>query len=320
MKKQTVFGILLLVTSFTVFAMGQKSLPEAPEHHELSIPSLVERTYSSTIQIEEETESVSGVNSYIASYQSEDSRIYSLFSVPEGPVPEEGFPVVIVAHGFIPPRQYSTVSSYRRIADIFSQNGYAVLKPDYRAHGNSQGETGSIYAFIHYAVDTMNLIAGLDTLENVNTDEVFIWGHSMGGDIALRTAVVMQEEIQAITLWGAVSEEFPESILHYWGRHSTIIAENIRESLEQEYNTKELARFSYHHFFERLDTGIMIHHGTEDEGAPFRWSIALSEDLEEAGIEHTFHQYPGEDHNFLNGSYNTVVQRDLDFFSSFLSE
>ena len=60
-------------------------------------------------------------------------------TVPNGPKPATGWPVVIFNHGYIPPAQYVTTERYVAYQDAFARAGYISFKSDYRGHGKSEG-------------------------------------------------------------------------------------------------------------------------------------------------------------------------------------
>ena len=110
-----------------------------PTPHPLTIAALRAREYpGSDLVIEQTLTPGSNYNRYIASYRSEGLKIYALLTVPRGQRPPSGWPVIIFNHGYIPPAQYRTTERYVAYVDAFARNGYIVLKPDYRGHGNAR--------------------------------------------------------------------------------------------------------------------------------------------------------------------------------------
>lgn len=110
------------------------------EPFNLSIEALRKGNYpGSDLIIEETLTPGSNYQRYIVSYLSEGLKIFALFTVPNGTQPKGGFPAIVFNHGYIPPSQYRTTERYTAYTDVFSRNGYILLKPDYRGHGDSQG-------------------------------------------------------------------------------------------------------------------------------------------------------------------------------------
>lgn len=93
-------------------------------------------------------------------------------------------PVIVMGHGMAAERRFGL----KPIAQAFNREGYAVLVPDYRGFGGSDGEP-------RYLVDArrhrQDLEAALDfagTLAGVNPYRRILWGASFGGGHALTIA------------------------------------------------------------------------------------------------------------------------------------
>ena len=157
----------------------------------MSIPSLAHRDYEKgEIRIEKKAEANKSFTSYIASYSSDGLKTYTLLNIPNTPKPANGFPVVIVNHGYINPAGYDTVSSYKSIADYFSQKGYLVLKPDYRGNSKSEIDNKALMRFA-YPIDVMNLISSIPSIKEANSNSVYLWGHSMGAEVTLKVIEII---------------------------------------------------------------------------------------------------------------------------------
>jgi len=163
----------------------------------LSIEVMRQKDYPGSDLVIEQT-LVDGPNyhQYIASYQSEGLKIYGLLTVPIGEKPNNGYPVIIFNHGFIPPKQYKTTERYVSYVDAFAWAGYIVFKSDYRGNGSSQGQPEGAYYSPSYTEDVLNALASLKKYPSVNQDKIGMWGHSMGGNITLRSLVVRPNDIK----------------------------------------------------------------------------------------------------------------------------
>src|SRR3972149_7689538 len=176
----------------------------ATQINPLTIESMRARKYEgSDLKIEEELEPGANYNTYIASYSSDGLKIYGLLTIPNKIPPDEGFPVIIFNHGYIPPEEYKSDERYVAYIDGFARNGYVVFKPDYRGHGNSQGRPEGAYFSPAYTIDVLNAMRSVERYPNVNPDKIGMWGHSMGGHITLRT-MVATPAIKAGVIWGGV--------------------------------------------------------------------------------------------------------------------
>jgi dipeptidyl aminopeptidase/acylaminoacyl peptidase len=81
--------------------------------------------------------------------------------VPQSEKPLNGWPVIIVNHGYITPQEYSTSDDYHYYTNEFSKNGYVVFKPDYRGNGKSEGTPKQSYISADYVTDDLNAIASI---------------------------------------------------------------------------------------------------------------------------------------------------------------
>ena len=200
---------------------------------------------------------------------------------------------------------------------FFAENGFLVLKPDYRGHDKSEKNDQGIFNYFAYSVDVLNLIYSLKSLYIADLDNIFMYGHSMGGGITI-TVLETIDMIKAATLWAPVSSEFPESILFYARRHNNNTVNKIKEYIENNFDEKDISKFSILKYAGDIKTPLIIHHGTADKDVPYKWSINLIKRLKEVNVKYTFYTYEGENHNLSRYSYYKVLKKDVDFFKSFI--
>lgn len=281
------------------------------ELNPLSIEGLRKRVYPEReIELQNAITTDEGLETWKFSYDSDGYTIYGLLEKPASEAPLKGWPVIIVAHGYIPPGVYSTVHNYRAVTRYYASNGFLVLKPDYRGHDRSEGNSGGPTATINYSIDVLNLINQIDSIPDADTDNIFLYGHSMGGEIGLRVLTV-SKALRGATLWAAVTKPFPN--LYFLRKRDPQEAERHLKSIEALFAPEEYSLLSPNNYFDSIDIPILIHHGTQDESVPFEWSISFREELDEAQVDYTFYQYPGENHN-ISKSFFKVMDRDMAFF------
>jgi alpha-beta hydrolase superfamily lysophospholipase len=90
--------------------------------------------------------------------------------------------IICLVHGF---GEHS--GRYAHVADFFNKNGYAFLAMDNRGHGNSEGKRGHAPNFDSYLDDIEVFLA--DTKQRLNDVPMFLYGHSMGGNLVLNYAI-----------------------------------------------------------------------------------------------------------------------------------
>ena len=119
-------------------------------------------------------------------------------------------------NGYIPPAQYRTTERYVAYVDGFARNGYIVIRPDYRGHGDSEGKPATAYDTPAYTIAVLNAMASAQRLPEADPHRVGMWGHSMGGTITLR-AMVVNADIKAGVIWAGGVADYPE-LMDRWQR------------------------------------------------------------------------------------------------------
>ncbi|HHY58469.1 MAG TPA: alpha/beta fold hydrolase [Chloroflexi bacterium] len=290
----------------------------------LTIDYLRRQTYpDQQLVIEETLASGANYNRYIASYLSEGLRINGLLTVPQGPAPATGWPVIIFNHGYIPPAIYRTTERYVAYVDGFARNGYIVFRPDYRGHAFSEGEARGAYGYPDYTIDVLNATAALKNYPAADPNRIGMWGHSMGGFITLR-AMVTDPDIKAGVIWAGVVADYPD-LLTKWRRSNntpapavTTQARRWRTQLQEQYGAPEdnpefYASISANSYLADLSGPIQLHHGTADASVPYEFSATLLAQLEAAGQVGELYTYAGDDHNISQG-FSEAMARSLAFF------
>ena len=94
------------------------------EPHPLQIEVMRQQSYpGSEIIFEQTLEPEETYNKYVVSYQSDGLKIYALMTVPIGPVPDTGWPVIVFNHGYVQPSEYSTTGNYVPYMDLLASSG-----------------------------------------------------------------------------------------------------------------------------------------------------------------------------------------------------
>ncbi len=323
-----IVGLFVLVTILVYQPESNKHFNEqsgqnvnpTPILPSMAVEFLKEKDYpGSDILIEESLTPESNYDRYIASYQSEGNKIYGLLAVPNTNKPENGYPIIVFLHGYIPPDEYQTTERYTAYQDELAKSGFITYKIDLRGHGNSEGEPVSAHFSEAYLVDTLNAISSLKKYSDADSDNIGIWGHSNGGEIGLRSMVV-SEEIDVGVFWAGVVGSFEDMLetynediafLNLETRSAPELVEN--QGLPSE-NPDFWRQIDPYFYLSDISGPVQLHHGTADESVPVELSISLKESLESANKEVELYQYSGGDHNLSSPHFSLAMERTIDFF------
>ncbi len=300
--------------------------PTPFEHKEMTIPFLRSREYKSTLSELSLLSSTSSYNSYLTSYTSDGLRINALLTKPTGNSPEGGWPAIIFIHGYIPPSQYQTTTRYVDHIDYLARNGFVVFKIDLRGHGDSEGEPGGAYYSSDYIIDALNAYAALDSTDFVN--KIGFWGHSMAGNVVLRS-LAAKPEIPAASIWAG-------AVFSYTDREKYGISDNSYrppELSQQRQRTRQRITESYgeassnHPFLKEvvptnylndLKGSIQLNHAIDDNVVNIGYSRDLDNLLDKTTVAHELNEYSSGGHNITGGSFTQAMQKTVEFFSKYL--
>ena len=185
------------------------------------------------------------------SYQSDGLALFARLDIPTSAAPVRGFPLVVLAPGWLPRDQalawdfaLTGSSTTGTVIDSLVAKGFAVVTAGYRGRGVVAGRhaegiafrdawgNGSYVSPVFYAIDVLNLLAGLGSLSDIdwsrwldtgpeprfNFRRVSLWGHSQGGDVALTALAVagrnprFPQPLLAASIWsGNIPDRFTQA-------------------------------------------------------------------------------------------------------------
>lgn len=323
--RSALVSVLLLLMSATA---GSKPAPK-------TIDELRAQNRDVSMTLVGEIDGGPGFVAYLYAYKSAGLKVHALVAVPVEPSPENGYPVLIANHGHHPePPKYGISEDgkdwrpgdyYRRIPELFAAQGFMVVMPDFRGHNNSEGYefTEGMLESSYYTEDVLNLLAGIGSLDRIDEDNIFMWGHSMGGEVTLRT-LVATDRVKGASIWSSMGGDIWDQSYYYsryensLSRDSSDVPKPVIEDLR-----KDIARFDGDfdtadveplNQLDYLRTPIIIHHSIGDRGAAYKWSERLAKELYMRGLPYEFYSYPGSDHFFQGDILLQAVERDADFF------
>lgn len=334
-----------LLQSPFIFQEEQKTYP----YKQYSFGELRNRVYNtSQIKLEKEIKKEENFTSYVFSYSPLGKRMTGQLNIPAEVTADT--PVIVMVRGYVPLEIFSTGTGTRNGAAAFANAGFITIAPDFFGYGDSDPEPDDTWqARFEKPIIIIELIHSIEKIGiPINdtqihaTNTIGIWGHSNGGQIALSVLEITKEPYPT-ALWAPVTAPFPYSIL-FFSDEDVDEGKGMRLWVNQLERDYELSDFSITHFLDGLLGPIQLHHGTADEAALKVWSdefvdkiekendrrAYLKEQYEDSAsesakaedpflqpIDVTYYQYPGADHNMVP-SWNTVVERDIDFYTKYL--
>jgi len=243
---------------------------------------------------------------------------FALMTLPTSPMPKSKYPVIILCHGYANPANYSTLRAYLGDMEFYSQHGFVVIKPDYRGQGVSftSGTPDGAYYSMSYNTDVMSLIAAVKQTPYLNKKDINLWGHSMGGYIALRAAV-LSPDVKSVILLSAPVGNIQDMYSKYTAVSDT--ANSVAQDIRNEELTAHGTPLSNPDFWNSvspldhlagLRAYVQIHVGSADKTVPPAFSAELNEALTKAHKAHSYYAYNGATHGLKQQS-STIWARSL---------
>ena len=291
--------------------------PATPEPYEqYTIDALRQRTYGEgTIEVVETMEENDRFTRYLIRYPSDGLNIYGFVNVPKGEGP---FPVIVVIHGFVDPATYETLDYTTPAADALTQAGYLIFHPNLRGYPPS--DHGDNLFRVGMAVDVLNLLAMIkakagpsELFANAAPERIGLWGHSMGGNIALRVLAVTSD-IKATLLYASMSGDET--------RNAALLSSISPDpALQAELAAPPaiMKKISPMYYYTNITSPIQLHHGTADQTVPIAWAEETCSLLTDAGAQVECIYYPDEDHTFRSRVANQFGESVLAFYATHLS-
>ena len=261
--------------------------------------------------------------------------------------------------------EYRNTDFYAQVITRYAKEGFVVFFPDYRGYGqsethgqhagnwqldrngnqavNKQGQTvprslddeglranGWLYTS-YYTIDVLNLLAAVRSdaaTEPARLDQgnVFMWGHSLGGDVAAR-AFTCANGVKAVSLWSPATTSLWDQAHHY--HYDSIYANGTSledlfvelQTFNRVHHTALRARdMAPNNFVEQVRGPVQVQVSSDDSDVRAAWAIEYVYELQEYGVRATLLTYPGTDHSFKGEVLEKAIQADLAFFRAQMQE
>jgi dienelactone hydrolase len=288
--------------------------------------------------------------SYLIDYPSDGLTITGVMQIPVGEGP---FPVIVMNHGFFARSVYNSGDGTDRAAAYLAEHGYITIASDYRSWGDS--DIGESFFYSGLAIDVINLLNAIPSIEQADPERVGMWGHSMGGGVTMKVLTILdgrgaqndskgqiETTVKAAVLYSTVSADTLD-VINRWGmgcfgdiaqgeliigcNSSDVIPNELPINLQDAYrfaasDADTLKEVSPYFHLDDVAAPIQIHYGTEDgkfiSGTPPEWSVKLTQGLRDAGKQAEMYQYEGEGHSFIGQPWFDFMTRTLGFFDKYL--
>lgn len=301
-----------------VNGIWQTEIEELPKAHPVSIQSLMKTQLSGTdLKLVRQISATSAYKKYAVTYKSGDLLISGIMNVPTGTGP---FPTLVLGHGYIDPRIYTSGRGLAREQDYLARAGYIVLHTDYRNHAGSDDDPENNIRFrLGYVEDIVNAALALreSDLPEIDKSLIGYLGRSMGGGIGYQAMVAFPGIFDAYVLYAPTSADYADNF-NRWGRVAADFANEVSETYGlPEDNPDFWANISAINFFDQVTEPVLIHHGTLDDSCEINWSRRATKELEATGKDVTLIEYVGEYHAFYR-DWTLSMRRTVDFLEKTL--
>jgi dipeptidyl aminopeptidase/acylaminoacyl peptidase len=296
---------------------GPTATPTPKPPHPVSLQALMAKEYNGRqLRVGRVLARTSDYSRHFVTYKSGELTISGIMNIPSGKGP---FPVLILNHGYIDPAIYTNGRGLAREQDYLARNGYVVLHTDYRNHAQSDDDPAAeLKLRLGYTEDVINAVLAVkkSTLPYLDTERIGLLGRSMGGGVTLNALVVKPGLVDAAVLFAPVSSNTVDNFNRWIRRNPD--RDRLSERIIEEYGSPERNPQFWRNvspvtFFDRITEPILIHHGTDDESCPIRWSRRTQAALEKAGKDSTLYVYEGEHHAFIP-QWPLSMRRTVAFF------
>lgn len=176
------------------------------------------------------------------------------------------YPLIIICHGFIGSR-IGVNRLFVKTSEEISSHEAIVVRFDYVGCGESEGTYGEngLEDLIDQTISVINFSL---KIEQVNTDQLLLIGHSLGGAVALLTAV-KDQRVKKLVLWSAVANPFKD-IINIVGKdcydslHGSTIMDYLGYTFKKEF-FQSLAKYQPLQELAKFKGDVLVIHGTNDE-------------------------------------------------------
>jgi len=295
---------------------------------DLTIPYLQNRSYDGQLTTRTLVNQYGTYDAFLTSYQSDGFKINGLLTIPNTQKPSGGFPAIVFVHGYIPPSQYQTLQKYEAYVDYLASSGFVVFKIDLRGHGDSEGTAGGAYYSSGYIVDTLNAYHALENSDFVDPGKIGLWGHSMGGNVVMRSAVA-KKNIPAVVIWAGAVYTY-EDLRTYRISDASYVppATGTPRAQSRQRLFDAVGEFASDHpfwsqviptnYLEGIPTQFQIHHAVNDDVVSVEYSRNVVKVAQTKGVDINLVEHESGGHNINGPAFSDAMRQTVEFFTTHL--
>lgn len=201
--------------------------------------------------------------------------------------PATPMPVVVFNRGSVA-RPSGFAGEMLAMAHRYAQGGFITVAPHYRGSNGWSGRDEMGGAELS---DLMSVVAVIRQIPGADPARLFLAGESRGGMMvyqALRDGF----PARAAAVWGAFTDL---AMLLAPGTRESAVAPQLWPDLDTN-RAAIIERRSAIRWADRINTPVLIMHGTADEDMSIEHSRRMDAELTRLGKEHRYREFPGEQH------------------------
>ncbi|MEN8155435.1 MAG: prolyl oligopeptidase family serine peptidase [Bacteroidota bacterium] len=229
--------------------------------------------------------------------------------------PFKQIPLVVIPHGGPWAREYYYFEPF---SQFFASRGYATLRLNFR------GSTGFGQEFLLSGIKSIHTIMIDDIYDgarycikdfNLDTSNIYIYGHSYGGYAAVMSAVRYPEFYNAI-----VSVSAPYDIYDWMKllkKEDNSFAYEMWETAIGNHKEDQefIKKISPINNVEKIEIPILLFHGEEDYTIPCEQAYEFEKSLKQAGVDYDLKVIQDEGHSLQNGNNSGyILLKSEEFF------
>lgn len=229
-----------------------------------------------------------------ASFKVAGQRLHGMLHIPETPKPVNGYPALLILHGFIGSR----ATDHRMLVQLsryLMQLGIASLRFDFRGCGESEGEDSEMTP-TRLQADVQEAWAYLARQPEIDDQRLMLHGFSMGGMLAALQATQLSPKPHKLLLWAPC---LPETLLkHMPGGYMPPVIVDIQGYGIGRAFFRELPTLEPLRSIKSYAGDVLVLHGNEDQTVAYQIGQKYAQSSPKGtfvpifGASHVFDSHP----------------------------